>query len=163
MTAAIRRANLPQRLKDSALLLHRHRDVAVRRETNLVAFYVGHEAAVDVVMMASVSALATVSLGEFDAVLFDPIDGADMDAVSANYFHMLVGAYALLFQGDPGANVAMPSAVVLAVDMRPEGNIRTIAEFITRPRLTGAELRPCPAEQQPILKVQPRLRVCIRC
>jgi hypothetical protein len=144
-------------------LLHRHRDVAVRRETNLVAFYVGHEAAVDVVMMASVSALATVSLGEFDAVLFDPIDGADMDAVSANYFHMLVGAYALLFQGDPGANVAMPSAVVLAVDMRPEGNIRTIAEFITRPRLTGAELRPCPAEQQPILKVQPRLRVCIRC
>jgi hypothetical protein len=77
-------------------LLHRHRDVAVRRETNLVAFYVGHEAAVDVVMMASVSTLATVSLGEFDAVLFDPIDGADMDAVSANYFHMLVGAVRLV-------------------------------------------------------------------
>ena len=70
-------------------MLHRHRDVTIRGETNLVAFHVGHEAAVDVVMMASVPTLATVSLGQFDAVLFDPIDGADMDAVRANYFHML--------------------------------------------------------------------------
>jgi hypothetical protein len=41
------------------------------------------------VMMAFVPTLATVSLGQFDAVLFDPIDGADMDAIRANYFHML--------------------------------------------------------------------------
>jgi hypothetical protein len=39
--------------------------------------------------MASVPTFATISLGQFDAVPFDPIDGADMDAVRANYFHML--------------------------------------------------------------------------
>src|SRR6476646_7767325 len=75
--------------RESGLLLHRHRDVAVRRETNLVAFHVGHETAVDVVVMAFVPTLAAVSLSQFDAVLFDPIDGADMNAVRANYFHML--------------------------------------------------------------------------
>src|SRR6188474_1067269 len=83
---------IPQRsrgLRDSGLLLYRHCDVAVRREANLVAFHIRHETAVDVVMMAFVPTLATVSLGQFDAVLFDPIDGADMDAVRANYFHML--------------------------------------------------------------------------
>ena len=50
------------------------------------------QTAVDIVMMAFVPTLATVSLGQFDAVLFDPVDGADMDAVRANYFHMLLNA-----------------------------------------------------------------------
>jgi hypothetical protein len=40
-------------------------------------------------VMAFVPTLAAVSLSQFDAVLFDPIDGADMDAIRANYFHML--------------------------------------------------------------------------
>src|SRR4029079_11322791 len=40
-------------------------------------------------VMAFVPTLATVSRSQFDAVLFDPIDGADMNAVRANYFHML--------------------------------------------------------------------------
>jgi hypothetical protein len=39
--------------------------------------------------MAFVPTLATVSLGQFDAVPFNPIDGADMDTVCANYFHVL--------------------------------------------------------------------------
>jgi hypothetical protein len=43
-------------------------------------------------MMAFVPTLATVSLGQFDAVLLDPVDGADMDAVRANHFHMLLNA-----------------------------------------------------------------------
>jgi hypothetical protein len=43
-------------------------------------------------MMAFVPTLPTVSLGQFDAVLFDPIDGADMDAIRANHFHMLLNA-----------------------------------------------------------------------
>src|SRR5262249_6486803 len=77
------------RRRDSGLLLHRHRDGAGCRETNLVAFHIGPEAVVDVVIMASVPTLATVSLGQFDAILFDPVDGADMDAVRANHFHML--------------------------------------------------------------------------
>ena len=67
---------------------HGHRDVTVRGETNLVAFDGGHETAVDIVMMAFVPTLATVSPGQFDAILFDPVDGADMDAVRANHFHM---------------------------------------------------------------------------
>src|SRR5262249_61924243 len=33
------------RRRDSGLLLHRHRDVAVCRKTNLDAFHLGHEAA----------------------------------------------------------------------------------------------------------------------
>jgi hypothetical protein len=41
-----------------------------RRETNLIAFHVGHETAVDVVVMAFVPTLATVSLSQFDAVFF---------------------------------------------------------------------------------------------
>jgi hypothetical protein len=67
-------------------------DLSGSREANLVAFHVRHETAVDVVVVAFVPTLATVSLGQFDAVIFDPIDGADMDAVRANYFHMLFDA-----------------------------------------------------------------------
>jgi hypothetical protein len=44
------------------------------------------------VVVAFVPTFATVSLGQFDAVIFDPVDGADMDAVRANYFHMLFDA-----------------------------------------------------------------------
>jgi hypothetical protein len=33
--------------------------------------------------MSRIKAHMTVSLSQFDAVLFDPIDGADMDAVRA--------------------------------------------------------------------------------
>src|SRR6476660_10515114 len=85
-----RRANHPAALQgESGLLLHRHCHVAVRRETNFVSFHVGHETTVDVVVMAFVPTLTTASLGQFDAVLFDPIDGADVNAVRANYFHML--------------------------------------------------------------------------
>jgi hypothetical protein len=39
---------------NSGLLLHRRRDIAVRRQTDLVAFHVGHETAVDVVVVAFV-------------------------------------------------------------------------------------------------------------
>jgi hypothetical protein len=35
--------------------------------------------------MAFAPTLATISFGQFDAVLFDPIDRPDMDAVRANY------------------------------------------------------------------------------
>src|SRR6185312_447063 len=91
--ARLHRVQRPSgRRRDSGLLLHGHRDVTVRGETDLVAFHVGHEASVDIVMMAFVPTLPTVSLGQFDAVLFDPIDGADMDAIRANYFHMLLNA-----------------------------------------------------------------------
>jgi hypothetical protein len=40
------------------------------------------------VVVAFVPTLATVSLGQFDAVIFDPI----VDAIRANYFHMLFDA-----------------------------------------------------------------------
>src|ERR1700716_2726970 len=77
---------------NSGLLLHRHRNVAVRRQTDLVAFHVGHETAVDVMVVAFVLPLATVSLGQLDAVVFDPIDGAEMHTVRADDFHMLFDA-----------------------------------------------------------------------
>jgi hypothetical protein len=37
----------------------------------------------------TIRTLATISLGQFDAIVFEPIDGADMDAVRPNNFHML--------------------------------------------------------------------------
>ena len=73
----------PPKRWNLGLLLHRHRDVAVRRETNLIAFHVGYKTAVDIVVVTSMPTLATVSLGQLDAVVFGPIYGADMDAIRA--------------------------------------------------------------------------------
>ena len=39
--------------------------------------------------MAFVAAFAAVVLGELDALALDLVDGADMDAVGADHFHML--------------------------------------------------------------------------
>ena len=60
---------------------------------------VGHETSVDIVVMTFVTTLATVSLGQLDAVVFDSIYGADMDAVRANNFHMLFDAFHISHKG----------------------------------------------------------------
>jgi len=71
------------------LFLKSHRDVGVGRQANLIPLYFGDQAAGDEMMMAFVAALAAVALGQLDAVAFDPVDCAKMDAVGADHFHML--------------------------------------------------------------------------
>src|SRR6516165_5988155 len=70
-------------------LLHHHRNSRVGGEADLVAFDVCDESLVDVVVMALVAALAAVLLGQLDAVAFDAVDGADVNAVGPDHFHML--------------------------------------------------------------------------
>jgi hypothetical protein len=40
-------------------------------------------------VMAFVFALTAVSLGQFDPLTFNLIDGPDVNAIGADYFHML--------------------------------------------------------------------------
>ena len=70
-------------------LFHRDSNGSDRRQANLVSFYAGDEAAIDEVVMAFVAAFATVLLGQLNAVAFNFINGADVDAIGADDFHML--------------------------------------------------------------------------
>jgi len=54
---------------------HRHRDVGVRREPDLVAFDAGNQAFADEMMMPLMRSLAAVLLRQLDAAAFDFVDG----------------------------------------------------------------------------------------
>src|SRR6202041_3907301 len=58
-------------------------------EPHLVAFNVGHQAAVNIMVMALVRALTAVLLGQLDPVALDLVDGADVNAVGTDNFHVL--------------------------------------------------------------------------
>src|SRR6185369_13311848 len=63
-------------------------DVTASGEADLVAFDLRDEAARDVVVVFFVSD-AAVGADQLDAVVLDLVDGADVDAVGADHFHML--------------------------------------------------------------------------
>src|SRR3954453_13481277 len=70
------------------LFLERHGHRRVRREANPLPLDVGDQPEVDEMRVALVLALAAVALREPDAPVGDTIDGADVDAVRANHFHV---------------------------------------------------------------------------
>jgi ABC-type amino acid transport substrate-binding protein len=76
----------------SSLLLHRYRHVAISGQTHLISFDLSDQTAVNVVMVTFMGAFAAVSLGQFDAVILDTINCADMNAVGADNFHMFSDA-----------------------------------------------------------------------
>src|SRR5262245_42159918 len=71
------------------LFLERHGHRRVRREANPLPFDVGDQPEVDEMRVALVLPLAAVALREPDAPVGDTVDGADMDSVRANHFHVL--------------------------------------------------------------------------
>ena len=73
----------------SFFLFHRHRDICVRREPNLVALHSGNQPFIDEVMMALMGALAAVLFRQLDTTALDLVDGTDMNAVCADDFHVL--------------------------------------------------------------------------
>ena len=70
-------------------------DVAIGGKPHLVALDRRDQAERDIMMVALVRALAAVGLGQLDPVAFDPVDGADMDSVGADHFHIFSDRVAL--------------------------------------------------------------------
>jgi len=71
-------------------LLHRHCDIRIRGESDLVALHTSDEALVDEMMVAFVGALAAIPLRQLDAPAFDPVHRANMDPIGADHFHMFL-------------------------------------------------------------------------
>src|SRR6266699_3629799 len=71
------------------LLFERHRYRRVCREANPLPLDVGDQPEVDEMRVVLVLALAAVALGEPDATVRDTVDGADVNAVRADHFHVL--------------------------------------------------------------------------
>src|SRR4051794_27599793 len=71
------------------LFLERHGHRRVCGEANPLPLDVGNQPEVDEMRVALVLALAAVALCEPDAPVDDTVDGADVDAVRANHFHVL--------------------------------------------------------------------------
>jgi hypothetical protein len=71
-------------------LLHRHCDIRIRGEPDLVALQTSDEALVDEMMVAFVGALAAIPLRQLDAPAFDLVHRANMDPVGADHFHMFL-------------------------------------------------------------------------
>jgi hypothetical protein len=80
--------------------LERHRDIGIGAQPHLIALDIGDEADRDVMVMPGMAALSTfdlgarILLGQLDPVAIDMVDGADMDAVGADHFHMFLIALA---------------------------------------------------------------------
>jgi hypothetical protein len=76
----------------SLFLFERHGYISVGREANLLSDS-SNEAErnvmVMVLMAATEAGTARILLGQFDAVAFDLFDGADVDTVGADDFHIL--------------------------------------------------------------------------
>jgi hypothetical protein len=117
------------------LFFHRHRDICVRGKSDLVAFDTGNEAFIDEVVMPLVGTLSTVLLRQLDATTFDLVDGADMNAVSANDFHMLFDIHLTLL-----LRSTFTRAVGRAVDRRTI-NVLSMERV---PRAGGPQGRPEP-------------------
>jgi hypothetical protein len=87
------RGSLPSSL---LFLLKLNRDVGVGAQPHRIALDAGDQALRDVMVVPGMAALpfldigAGVRLGQLDAVAFDMVDGADMDAVGTDYVHMLL-------------------------------------------------------------------------
>src|SRR5256885_8151445 len=90
-------------------------DVAARGQAHLVAFDLGDEAARDVMVML-LMADAADGADQLDAVVLDPVDGADMGSVGADHFHM----FANVFEATHGfcLLVPAPNAPLAALDAR---------------------------------------------
>ncbi len=70
-----------------------YRDIGIGRQPHLVTLDIGDETAGNEVMMArmplgTLDLGARVLLGQLDAVALNAVDGTDMNAVSADHFHM---------------------------------------------------------------------------
>ena len=70
-------------------MFHGDGDGTVRRQPNLLAFDIGDQPQVDEMMVSLVPAFAAVGLDQLDPTIFNAINGSNVDAVRANYFHML--------------------------------------------------------------------------
>jgi hypothetical protein len=69
-------------------LLHRHGDGSIRRQPNFIAFDFGHKAPLNEVMVPLMSAFAAVVLRQLYSATLELIDRTDVNAVSADNFHM---------------------------------------------------------------------------
>src|SRR5262245_8804572 len=85
----VRSSGFPSYGLSRQLFLERHGHSRVCREANLLPLDVGDQPEVDEMRVALVLALAAVALREPDAPVGDTVDGADVDAVRANHFHVL--------------------------------------------------------------------------
>src|SRR5690348_3908959 len=81
-----------ERLAAFFLLEEVRDDIAASRQADLVALDLGDQAAGDEVMMLLMPH-AAVGTDQLDPVVLDPIDGADVDAVRADHFHMLANLF----------------------------------------------------------------------
>jgi hypothetical protein len=63
-----------------------HRDIAIGREANPVAFDIGNEFKRNEVMVAFMAALTAVLPGQLDTAAFDAVDRSNMDAIRADDF-----------------------------------------------------------------------------
>ena len=59
-------------------------------EPHLVAFNPCNQASLDIVVMALVRSFSAVLFGQLDPVALDLVDGADVNAVGADDFHVLL-------------------------------------------------------------------------
>ncbi|MDB5696685.1 MAG: hypothetical protein JWN21_2228 [Sphingomonas bacterium] len=73
----------------SGFFLERDRDIGIGGQPHRVALHRRDQPGRDEVVVALVAPLSGVLLGQLDAVPLDAVDGADMDAVGADHFHML--------------------------------------------------------------------------
>lgn len=65
-------------------LLHRHCDIRIRGESDLVALHTSDEALVDEMMVAFMGALAAIPLRQLDAPAFDLVHRANMDPIGGS-------------------------------------------------------------------------------
>jgi hypothetical protein len=79
---------MPRRRAYSSVLFEGDGNVAIGGKTKLVAFDVGHQTDIDVVMMVGLVALAAIVFGHLDAAALDVVNGADMNAVGPDNLHM---------------------------------------------------------------------------
>ena len=69
--------------------LERHRHIGVGREADLVSFDIGNQPDRDIMVMPLVTTSPRMDLGQLDTMTVDMVDGAYMDAVGADDFHMI--------------------------------------------------------------------------
>src|SRR6266849_5802172 len=62
----------------------------IRRQAHLLPFDLRDQPKIDGMMVALVTSLAAIGLGELDPAVFNPIDGSDVNAVRADHFHVLL-------------------------------------------------------------------------
>src|ERR1700736_2964563 len=95
-----------------SFLFEGNRDGRVRRQPDLLAFDLCDQPQIDEMMMAFVTSFAAIGLGELDPATFNAIDGSDVNAVRADYFHVLLYGHfkspPSCWRLSPGELVALP-------------------------------------------------------